>query len=76
MTIEWEESRWFLKNYMPYTPSSIARPGGGTQQLTPFLPSDVLHIGRVIAVGGFSKSPMVQLTLLMTLMAANTAPGR
>lgn len=44
MTIEWEESRWFLKKAMPYIPSKIT------------------NINKVIAVGGFSKSPMVQFT--------------
>ncbi|KAG6354704.1 hypothetical protein INS49_004722 [Diaporthe citri] len=40
MTMEWEESRWFPKEDMPYIPSSIN------------------NVGRVLAIGGFSKSPM------------------
>lgn len=42
MTMEWEESKWFLKD-MPYIPSNIT------------------NVGRVLAVGGFSKSPLVQI---------------
>lgn len=45
MTIEWEESRWFLRKEMPYIPSRIA------------------NVDRVIAVGGFSKSPAVHVPI-------------
>lgn len=42
MTMEWEESRWSLKDIT-------------------YIPSNITNVGRVIAVGGFSKSPMVQI---------------
>lgn len=44
MTIEWEEGRWFSKKDMLYMP---------------YIPSNITNVDRVVAVGGFSKSPMV-----------------
>lgn len=51
MNIEWEEGRWFSKKDLLYMP---------------YIPSNITDVDKVIAVGGFSKSPMVKFTPIVT----------
>lgn len=44
MSIEWEESNLLLKK----------------DTGMPYIPSNISNVAKVIAVGGFSKSPMVR----------------